>query len=448
MIAPSRRRAHAANDAVPARTLRAGLVACALGFAMVPGRASGQSADSLRLADLQRAAVAHDPRGAQVELLREQSSLRIENLRSERLPTPGVSSQAQHQSDVTSVNFPGAMQPFKTTYDANLGLRLRLLDPSRAPRTALERAQLAESEARVATTLFAQRQAVNDAFFNALLLQVQREVLEATIADLEVQHRLARERVAAGASLAGDAAMLEAELLRRRQSLDEVGSSREAALDVLGHLTGRSVAVTAVLHAPATEASVRAARRALDSLRGRPEYQAFTASREVTLARETALQAQDKPRLSAFGRSGYGRPGLNMLSRDFATYWLAGVQLEWSPFDWGVARREREAIALQRRVIETEERAFAERMRRAVITDLATIDRLERSLATDASIIVLRERVLRETRVRHEEGVVTAGEYVNRETDLQAARLAHATHRVELDQARARFLTTLGLEVP
>jgi outer membrane protein TolC len=59
----------------------------------------------------------------------------------------------------------------------------------------------------------------------------------------------------------------------------------------------------------------------------------------------------------------------------------------------------------------------------------------------------LRERVLAETRVRFEEGVVTVGEFIDRETELSTARLTRATHRVELAQARARFLTTVGLEV-
>ena len=42
---------------------------------------------------------------------------------------------------------------------------------------------------------------------------------------------------------------------------------------------------------------------------------------------------------------------------------------------------------------------------------------------------------------------MTVAELIDRDTDLQVARLALATHRVELDQARARFLTTIGLEV-
>lgn len=416
-------------------------------LATVPRGAQGQAADTLRLADLHGAAVAHDPRGAQVALLRDQVSLRLENLRAERLPAFGVASQAQHQSDITSVRIPGALQPYKTTYDANVGLRMRLLDPSRAARSAVERAQLDDGEARVATTLFPQRQAVNDAFFSALLLQRQGAVLEATMADLEAQLRLARTRVAEGAALPGDTAMLSAERLRRQQSLDEVGANREAALSVLAQLTGRTIAPTAVLEAPQVDATVRTARAGLDSVRVRPEYKAFATGRDLVRAREQALDAQDKPRVSAFGRTGYGRPGLNMLARDFDSYWLAGIQLEWAPFDWGIARREREAIALQRQVIATEERAFSERIQRAVVTDLATIDRLQRTLATDDAIIALRERVLRETRLRRDEGVVTVAEYVDRDTDLQAARLAQATHRVELDQARARFLTTLGIEV-
>lgn len=426
------------------------LVALALASAAIaalPSSAVAQSRDTLRLADLQRSAVERDPRSAQAALLREQSALRLANLRAERFPTLAFAAQAQHQSDVTNVPFPGAVLPFKDTYDANAGLRVRLLDPSRAARSATEHTQLAEAEKRVEAAVYAQRQAVNDAFFSALLLDAQRAVLEEAITDLETQLRLARERVAAGAALPSEAAMIEAELLRRRQSLDEAEDGRTVALAVLGDLTGLDVPTGAILAEPESELAMRAARAALDSLRARPEFAQFAAGRAAVAAREATVSALDKPRVSAFGRTGYGRPGLNQLAREFDSYWLAGVQLEWTPFDWGTIGREREAIALQRQLLVTEERAFAERIQRAVRADLAAVDRLARTLASDDAIVALRERVLQETRLRYGEGVVTAGEFVDRETDLSTARLARATHRVELAQARARFLTTVGLEV-
>ena len=75
------------------------------------------------------------------------------------------------------------------------------------------------------------------------------------------------------------------------------------------------------------------------------------------------------------------------------------------------------------------------------------MDRLESTLAADDSIIALRERILRETQFRFAEGVITSAEYVDRQTDVVAARLDRTTHRLELAQARARFLTSIGVEV-
>ena len=69
------------------------------------------------------------------------------------------------------------------------------------------------------------------------------------------------------------------------------------------------------------------------------------------------------------------------------------------------------------------------------------------ALRTDDAVIALRERIERETRHRYAEAVVTAAEYVDRENDVLAARLTRAGHEVELAQAQARYLTTIGLEL-
>jgi hypothetical protein len=68
------------------------------------------------------------------------------------------------------------------------------------------------------------------------------------------------------------------------------------------------------------------------------------------------------------------------------------------------------------------------------------------ALALDDRIIALREEIERSMHARFQERVVTAAEYLERSTELLQARFARAGHRVELAQASARFLTTLGLE--
>lgn len=418
-----------------------------LGMMSVPAGAQGGRA--LHLDSLHSAAVQQDPRARQTSLLRAQSALRQANLRAERLPALSLEGQGQYQSDVASIPFalPGGTEPDeppKDTYDARLVARQRLVDPSLAPRRALERAQLAEAEARIGTTLYALRSAVNEAFFAALLLQSQRAEVATAVADLEAQHALATIRVREGAALAGEAAILEAELLRRRESVAELDANRAAALEVLQRLTGLEIAAADTLVLPS---AAPAPGTGVEGLQGRPEFAQFARSREVIAQQEAVAAARDRPRLVAFGRAGYGRPGLNPLSTEFDAYWLAGVQVEWTPWTWGATKRERQVLGLQRDIIASEEAAFAQALQRALVQDRATVERLRSALATDDRIIALREQVLRESLARFREGVITAAEYVDRQTDLTNARLARARHVTELAHANARLLTQMGLEV-
>ena len=411
----------------------------------------GTRSDSLRLGTLQDSAVMRDPRGRELALLVEQSRLRQQNLTAERRPALSIQGQAQYQSDVARIpiTLPGGLSvptPPHDTYDAHLAAGQTLYDPSIGPRRAVEDAQLAESQARLRAELYPLRQNVSDAFFAALQAQSQIAELVLTITDLEAQHRVAAARVREGAALPSEEKALRAEILRRRQSLAEAGAGRRAALAILNDLTGKSYDSTAILGSTDLAAQVARARDSLSILRSRPEYEQFARSRALLEQQERARKAQDLPRVSAFGRAGYGRPGLNPLSTRFDSYWLTGVQLQWSPWTWGAGSRDREILALQRQIISAEEQQFTDNLRRGTEQDLATIDRLETSARDDDEIVALRESILFETRARFNEGVVTSADYVDRQTDVLSARTARALHRVELAQARARFLNTLGIE--
>lgn len=408
--------------------------------------------DSLSLASLQASAVRHDPRGRELELLTEQSRLRQRNIDAERRPALSLQGQAQYQSSVTTIpiTLPGGQSvpiPAHDTYDAHVAARQPVYDPSLAPRRAVEDALLAESRARLRVALFNVRQGVNDLYFTALRTQSQLAELSTTIIDLEAQLHVAEARVKEGAALPSEEMALRAELLRRRQTEAELRATCTATLASLADFTHSATDSTSVLDIPELTAQVSAARSNLADARARAEYEQFARARDVLARQDDARTAADKPRLSAFGRVGYGRPGLNQLSRTFDGYYLGGVQLQWTPFTWGTTSRDREVIALQRQMVSAEEQNFTDNLRRGSTQELAAIDRLAATLALDDEIIALRERIAAETRVRFSEEVLTSAEYVDKDTDVLSARTARALHRVELAQARAHFLTTLGIEV-
>lgn len=430
---------------------RASLFAAAAIAAFLPPAARAQGTDTLRLSELQSAAVQRDPRATESALLARQSSLRTQTIGADRRPTLTIEGVAQYQSDVTrlALAVPGVSIPTPPhdTYDARLIGQQRLFDPSIAPRLDVEAAQLNASRAQLATSLYSLRQSVNGAFFAALRAAAQIAEIETSITDLEAQLVVASARVRAGSALPSEEMTIRAELLRRRQVVAEWQANRNAAVTVLEDLTGAKIDSGRVLGEPDASAVVALVRARLDSARGRPEFAQFAAARALLEKQENARAAADKPRVFLFGRLGYGRPGLNPLNNSFDSYWLTGIQAQWNPWTWGNSGRDREVLQLQRRIVEADESAFAANLRRATTQDLASIDRLSAALATDDQIIQLREQVLTETRARYREAVVNSAEYVDRQTDVLAARVTRALHRVELAQYRAHLLTTLGIEV-
>ena len=432
----------------------ASLAAC-VARAQDPRRDSTQLAgrDSMPLGVLQDSAVLRDPRGRELALLTAQSRLRLQNLTAERRPTLSLEGQAQYQSDVARIpiTLPGGVRvpnPPHDTYDAHLAAGQRLYDPSIGARRAVEDAQLAESQARLRATLFPVRQNVSEVYFAALRAQSQLAELDVAITDLEAQLRVTVARVREGTALPSEEKTIRAELLKRRQSVLELSTSRHASLIVLRDITGMPLNSETILRTPDLATEVAEARGSLADIRSRPEYEQFARARAVLEQQERAQGSKDRPRVSAFGRAGYGRPGLNPLSENFDSYWLAGVQVQWTPWTWGTTSREKELLALQRQIISAEEQQFTDNLRRSTELDLASIDQLEVAVTQDDQIIALREDIAAETRSRFNEGVVTSAEYVDRQTDVLSARIARALHRAELAQARARFLNTLGIEVP
>ena len=419
---------------------------------LTAGTAAAQTGDSLRLRDATTAALNADPRQRQIALNASASELRIKSILATRLPQITGNGQAQYQSTVTKIAVPipgiAIPSPTRDTYDAHVNAQESIFDPTVSSKQLLERAQLAETQAGVRTTVFTRRQEVNDAFFAAATLEQRIAEINAAIAGLEGRLKEAATRFREGAALPSDTAVVAATLLQRRQDLYQARADHSAALARLSDLIGRSISATTPTAIPDLDAAVAQTLARLDAVKSRPEYGQFSATRERLSKQEALDAAQDKPRVSAFGRVGYGRPGLNMLSSSFDAYWLAGVQVQWSPWNWGTTDRDRQALEIQREIVSTNEASFTESLRRGIQQSIATIAGLDSSLVVDDQIVALRERIEGETRVKLNEGVVTSAEYTDRSTALLNARLTRIQHRVQRAQAQANLLTVIGVEVP
>lgn len=431
-------------------------------FLVVAAPAAAQ--EQLCLPELQQTAVERDPRTRQLALQESATERRVRNIDAERLPALTLVGQGHYQSEVPSVPIdqPGISipEPPKSRYEARLDVEQLLYDGGRLSRERdVEEAHLRTELARITAELYPLRAEVNQAFFRALLLQERLDEIEALTEDLRARLTLLRAQVREGTALPGDTAVVRAELLGAEQKRSEALADRRAALSVLAELVGRPIRDDDVLVLPDLAPEVAHVRGAAEPSelepeapqeapivsREHPRYAVFEARREQLERQASLIEAQTLPRVSAFGEFGYGRPGLQQFTSDLHDYWLAGLRVRWQPWNWGTTKRDREILRIQQEIVDTEEAAFTDRLRRDVEDDVETMDRLRTTVATDDRIIALREQVERQASVQLAERAITPAEYVDIRTDLQEARLARQRHIVELAQARARFLTDLGI---
>jgi outer membrane protein TolC len=408
--------------------------------------------DTLGVERLQEAALKSDPRANQRALLRAATDLRLEVIAADRLPQLEINGQATHQSDVTRPTFgiPGVTVPDfpKDRWQTTLDVEQRLYDGGDvARRRELEEARHAESQAALDVALYELRSDVNSAFFSAFLFEKRSAEYDALVAGLDARLAAVRARVESGTALGRDAAEIEAERVRAGLQRDEARASRRAGLAILADLVGEPVDTTAVLVLPSDEPE-RNQPADLDTvaaLRRRPEFDQLRQSR-ARLDREVAYtSAENRPKVFAFGQAGVGLPGLDQFRTSSDAFWQAGVKVEWRPWTWRSAGRKAAAYRLQQDVVATEEKALGRRLARAVVTDLEDIGRLKAALADDERIVALRTEVERQARAQYDEGAITTPDYVETRTDVLEARLTLERHRVELAQARSRYLTTLGI---
>ncbi|MDX1672177.1 MAG: TolC family protein, partial [Balneolaceae bacterium] len=257
---------------------------------------------------------------------------------------------------------------------------------------------------------------------------------------LRSQLRTIRSRVNSGVVLPSQQRILEVELLNASQDSLQTRHDITAAFGVLEELIGEEISPGKELAIPEIELPANPGR-----LPERPEYALFQSSIEVLKQRRALNEAQKVPKISAFGTTAYGRPGLDAFDDDLQAYYIVGVRLRWNFWDWRNADRQSQVLQHQKQMVEADESAFTRQLNGTLKQSLQSIHALEELIKRDGEIISLRERVVRESSSQLKNGTITATEYVTELTKANQARLTRFMHEVQLAKQKINYITILGL---
>jgi outer membrane protein TolC len=404
---------------------------------------NAQTPDSISLSYCISQTVANYPLIKQQDIYPLITNLRIKNLDKNFLPQMSVNGSASYQSDVTKIpiSLPGLNIPDvnKDNYKISLDVNQVVYDGGiTKTQKNIENAGLQIDKQNVAVSLYNLKQSVIQLYFNILLLQENEKQLNVVANDLAGKLKIIESGVRNGVQLQSNADLIKIEILKTKQQLNDVESSKAANISMLGLFMNVQLNPKALFTAPenltdpTNESNVREELKLFD-------YQLNKLDQMKKLSSDKNL-----PRISLFGQAGYGRPGLNMLNPDFADFYIVGARLSWNFWNWNQTKNEIKILDYQKDLINNQKEIFDKSLKISLEKELADIQKYNDQFNEDAEIIKLRENVVKAYSSQLDNGVITATDYITQLTNKSQAVLQFESHKLMKSRAIVNYLYLLG----
>jgi outer membrane protein TolC len=179
-----------------------------------------------------------------------------------------------------------------------------------------------------------------------------------------------------------------------------------------------------------------------EAVRTRPELQALERTESSLRSQRDAVQARALPRLDAFGNAYLANPSPRVFPQtdEWRATWDVGVQLSWSPNDFGSTGPTQHALDARRKRLDADRAALSDSIASAVLSW-----REARSSAETADRgLVASEEGYRVRRELFDLGRGTSVELIDAESDVLRARLEMIQARIDARVAQVRLEHAVG----
>ncbi|NMC38564.1 MAG: TolC family protein [Bacteroidales bacterium] len=306
---------------------------------------------------------------------------------------------------------------------------------------AIEKADLKVNQKQTEADLYKLRSQINTYYFNLMLLDRQKELLDNYLELIEKRISSMESAVRNGVILKSDIDVMLSEKIRLEQQLKENEIHRNSFIKILSDLTNIQIDQSCKLTPPVFS-------KALSPDLSRPELDIFDLRKEQLDATMQVINSKRRPKAFGFATLGYGNPpGNNFFRDEFDTYYIVGAGIKWNIFDWNKARNEKQVISLQKGMIDNRKNDLADNLSHLLEAKNAEISSLDLLIRTDKELIELRKRITSSAESQYENGTITAAELLNEINSERQAFINHELHKISLAMAKVEYLNISGKEI-
>lgn len=388
------------------------------------------------------AAIETHPLSKQNEMLAGSSKLQNQIYDIAVLPSVQLNAQATYQSDVTSIpiSLPNISLPslpheqYKATVDVN---ELIYGAGVYKQQKLIEQDNLAINMSKTESDLYQVKERVGQLYMAVLLADKNLDVIQAAGDELNNRLKRMESGIRNGTLLQSSADVIKVEILKNQQRLIELKALRKSLLEALTVLTGISFDENSVFTAPTPAPE-------LNYINYKPEFNTFRLQQTRLDHMQQLSQKKLYPKLIGFGTGGFGNPALNMFDTDGQFFYLVGVKLNWTIWDWKQSRYESEMYSLSKDMINLQQQSLDRTLKAQWVQYFTEIEKYSELIKTDNSIIKMRNDILKSAASQLENGTMTGTEYVTEQNTNMQAELSRNLHEIQLLQVKLNMLAVTG----
>ena len=384
----------------------------------------------------------HYPLIKQYGLIEKTLEYNLSNAGKAYLPQLSLNARATYQSDVVSLpaSIPIPIPELsKDQYAATIDVNQVLWDGgvTSAQKVNIKASAAAEKQ-KLEVDLFALNERVVNLFFGILLLNEQ--IGQVAMLHDELQRNLLRVEslVQNGVASKSDHDLIQVELLQLKQQELDLSAKRKSYYAMLSAFTKLSISENSVFEKPLLPLFSN------QEENKRPEMYFFNAQSDVLNSQRSLIQSSNLPKLGLFVQGGYGKPGMNMLSNEFSTFYIGGVRLSWNISGYYAQKNNLEKINLGIKQIESSKETFLFNTSLLTEQQKNEIERLKNVMQNDQEIIRLRSSIVGSSKAKVENGTLTVTELLR---DINAENTAKQTgimHEIQLLMTAYQYKLTLN----
>ena len=401
-----------------------------------------QSLESLTLRESYNMARSNYPLIRQQGLIQSASDFNVENILKGNLPQVNLNAQASYQTEVTRlpIEVPGMDVPVldKDQYQVYAEINQKLFDGGKTEKKVKIQEALQDiEEGQLEVQLYDIYKRVSQLYFGILLAKEQ--ILQNDLQEKDIQLAMDRiqTRIQNGAAIESDLFTLKASQLSIHQRTTELISLKKAYYQMLSIFIGKEVDEETLLTRPQETMDIGGINRL--------EVGLFDKQMSLLNLQSSLLNTKITPSLSLFGRAGYGKPGLNMLSNEFDSYFLGGARLQWPLFNLYTNKKEKEINKIEKEKLQTQKETFLFNTKMELTQQHTEIDKFRKILEMDDSIIESYAKVKDASLFKLDNGTIDVNDYIRDVNQESRAIQNKLLHEIQLLMKLEELKITQGI---